>query len=51
MRSPGILYGTAWKKDATESLVRTAILQGFLGIDGILSLWNGQPPMNRCRGA
>jgi diketogulonate reductase-like aldo/keto reductase len=33
MRSPRILYGTAWKKDATESLVRTAILQGFRGID------------------
>jgi diketogulonate reductase-like aldo/keto reductase len=33
VRSPRILYGTAWKKDETESLVRTAILQGFRGID------------------
>ena len=33
MHSPGILYGTAWKKDDTESLVKTAILQGFRGID------------------
>jgi diketogulonate reductase-like aldo/keto reductase len=33
VRSPGILYGTAWKKDDTESLVRTAILEGFRGID------------------
>jgi diketogulonate reductase-like aldo/keto reductase len=30
---PGILYGTAWKKDDTESLVRTALLRGFHGID------------------
>jgi diketogulonate reductase-like aldo/keto reductase len=33
VRIPRILYGTAWKKDDTESLVRTAILQGFRGID------------------
>jgi diketogulonate reductase-like aldo/keto reductase len=33
VRSPRILYGTAWKKDETESLVRTALLQGFRGID------------------
>jgi len=33
VRSPRILYGTAWKKDDTEVLVRTAILQGFRGID------------------
>jgi diketogulonate reductase-like aldo/keto reductase len=33
VRSPSILYGTAWKKDDTESLVRTAILQGYRGID------------------
>jgi diketogulonate reductase-like aldo/keto reductase len=33
VRSPGILYGTAWKKDDTESLVRTAILEGYRGID------------------
>jgi diketogulonate reductase-like aldo/keto reductase len=30
---PAILYGTAWKKADTESLVRTAIEQGFRGID------------------
>jgi diketogulonate reductase-like aldo/keto reductase len=33
VRSPSILYGTAWKKEDTESLVRTAIGQGFRGID------------------
>ena len=33
VRSPRILYGTAWKKDDTESLVRKAIQQGFRGID------------------
>lgn len=30
---PKIVYGTAWKKDATEALVRQAIQQGFRGID------------------
>ncbi|KAI8824468.1 aldo/keto reductase [Fimicolochytrium jonesii] len=30
---PRFLYGTAWKKDETHSLVKTAILQGFRGID------------------
>jgi diketogulonate reductase-like aldo/keto reductase len=33
VRSPRIIYGTAWKKTATERLVRTAIQQGFRGID------------------
>jgi diketogulonate reductase-like aldo/keto reductase len=33
VRIPRILYGTAWKKDDTERLVRTALLQGFRGID------------------
>jgi diketogulonate reductase-like aldo/keto reductase len=33
VRSPRILYGTAWKKQDTERLVRTAILQGYRGID------------------
>jgi diketogulonate reductase-like aldo/keto reductase len=30
---PKILYGTAWKKSATEKLVATAIREGFRGID------------------
>jgi diketogulonate reductase-like aldo/keto reductase len=30
---PGIIYGTAWKKDETERLVATAIVAGFRGID------------------
>ena len=30
---PKIIYGTAWKKSATERLVATAIAQGFRGID------------------
>jgi diketogulonate reductase-like aldo/keto reductase len=33
IRIPKILYGTAWKKSATEQLVATAIAQGFRGID------------------
>jgi diketogulonate reductase-like aldo/keto reductase len=33
MKLPGILYGTAWKKDETERLVAEAIRQGFRGID------------------
>lgn len=33
VRSPRIIYGTAWKKAATERLVRAAIQQGFRGID------------------
>jgi diketogulonate reductase-like aldo/keto reductase len=33
VRIPRILYGTAWKKDDTESLVRTALLHGYRGID------------------
>ncbi|MFI4868258.1 MAG: aldo/keto reductase family protein [Steroidobacterales bacterium] len=33
VRSPRIIYGTAWKKLRTQELVRTAIAQGFRGID------------------
>jgi len=33
VRSPGILYGTAWKKDDTAALVRNAVQLGFRGID------------------
>jgi len=33
LRSPGIIYGTAWKKTDTRRLVETAIRQGFRGID------------------
>src|SRR5579871_3114556 len=33
VRMPRILYGTAWKKEDTERLVRTALSQGFRGID------------------
>lgn len=32
-RVPQFLYGTAWKKDRTRDLVRSAILEGFRGID------------------
>ena len=31
--TPAILYGTAWKEDATESLVYGALATGFRGID------------------
>jgi diketogulonate reductase-like aldo/keto reductase len=30
---PRFLYGTAWKEDATEKLVETALAAGFRGID------------------
>ena len=30
---PGFIYGTAWKEDNTERLVRTALEAGFRGID------------------
>src|SRR5690349_24427000 len=30
---PAFLYGTAWKEDATQSLVELAMSQGFRGID------------------
>ena len=33
MRCPQIVYGTAWKKERTQSLVRQAIDCGFRGID------------------
>src|SRR5450432_47363 len=33
VRSPRILYGTAWKKMRTQELVRLAIERGFRGID------------------
>jgi diketogulonate reductase-like aldo/keto reductase len=33
VRSPRIIYGTAWKKTHTEELVRKAIQHGFRGID------------------
>ena len=33
MKSPEIVYGTAWKRDRTEELVRLAIGCGFRGID------------------
>jgi diketogulonate reductase-like aldo/keto reductase len=33
VRSPRILYGTAWKKERTEALVSQAIASGFRGID------------------
>ena len=33
VRMPKIIYGTAWKKDRTASLVEQAIVMGFRGID------------------
>ena len=33
IRIPGWLYGTAWKEDATESLVVGALTTGFRGLD------------------
>jgi diketogulonate reductase-like aldo/keto reductase len=33
MHMPPIIYGTAWKKERTEALVRQALSEGFRGID------------------
>lgn len=33
VRMPRLVYGTAWKKDATAGLVEMALEQGFRGID------------------
>lgn len=33
VRLPGIIYGTAWKKDRTSALVEQAIDLGFRGVD------------------
>jgi diketogulonate reductase-like aldo/keto reductase len=33
IKMPSFIYGTAWKKDATSGLVRTAISMGFTAID------------------
>jgi diketogulonate reductase-like aldo/keto reductase len=33
MEKPTFIYGTAWKKDATTALVRTAVTAGFNAID------------------
>ena len=33
LEMPPLLYGTAWKKDQTEALVRQALEAGFRGID------------------
>jgi diketogulonate reductase-like aldo/keto reductase len=32
-RVPGVMYGTAWKEDATEELVAAALAAGFRAID------------------
>lgn len=33
VQMPGIIYGTAWKKEATAALVERALFAGFRGID------------------
>lgn len=30
---PSLLYGTAWKKEQTQELVRQALISGFRGVD------------------
>ena len=30
---PSLIYGTAWKEEATEALVASALAAGFRGID------------------
>jgi diketogulonate reductase-like aldo/keto reductase len=33
VRVPGLMYGTAWKEERTEALVRQALAEGFRAID------------------
>src|SRR5690349_5770333 len=33
VRVPGLMYGTAWKEERTEALVRDALAAGFRAID------------------
>jgi len=33
VRMPRLIYGTAWKRDRTEELVRQAVAAGFRGVD------------------
>jgi hypothetical protein len=33
VQMPRLIYGTAWKKEATTQLVINAVLNGFRGID------------------
>ena len=33
VKMPGIIYGTAWKKERTADLVGKAVQKGFRGID------------------
>ena len=33
VKMPRLIYGTAWKKEATSQLVLRAVLLGFRGID------------------
>ena len=33
MKIPKLVYGTAWKQDATRALVKQALQAGFRGID------------------
>jgi hypothetical protein len=33
IQMPRLIYGTAWKKEATTQLVIKAVLSGFRGID------------------
>ncbi|CAF4276806.1 unnamed protein product [Rotaria sp. Silwood2] len=33
VQMPRLIYGTAWKKEATKDLVIQAVLNGFRGID------------------
>lgn len=52
---PRIIYGTAWKKDATEELVARAIGEGFRGIDTACQPWHYNEPgvgrgIGRCLG-
>lgn len=32
-KTPILLYGTAWKEDKTAELTKTAVVNGFAGVD------------------
>jgi aryl-alcohol dehydrogenase-like predicted oxidoreductase len=45
LQMPRLIYGTAWKKDATTELVTKAVLAGFHGIDTACQPKHYQEPL------
>lgn len=43
--SPPFIYGTAWKKDATQKLVKDALAAGFVAVDTAAQPRHYQEPL------